>query len=215
MLDINVYYPNIRIDYANWCESYKKLFITMVVNSLLNKYNIDLLEIYPKITEIGGSNINIIANDLRNLNQFDSNVIYDICDNIHDIYNTVYLNMIQVYPDLIEDKKNILSTYVIKLADELKMLKPIVSENHPDEFVCLSPKLTNECNSVHEYIIYILNNIYGYAGKDYNEIITNIIIADKIHKEIVGDIISNLINAIDNDIKYFKNWEKEINKALE
>lgn len=200
--------------YNEWKSEHKQMFIEEVSKFIFEKYNIDILEIYPKLKDIGGYYYDII-DDLRKIKSINHDILFDLAKDIDKIYSNIYF--INVYPYLNEnnnwlDKK--IQSLNIKL-NILELRKNVFYNNGNVIYrikVNLSLKLDDiYYNDVNNYIIDILNIKYNYVGKSLDEIINNV---DKNRQYIIMNVIAKLLSQIQDDIDCFQFWKNEVRMAF-
>ena len=194
-------------DYKFWNRKYKNEFIEEVIDVIENKYDLNILEIYPEIKYLGGYYQTVKEHLDSNL-ELNLQTINDIAYDVDRIFNNI-LKEIQA------DRSYIFREYMHKLDDSLNVLYVghYITDDRGD--IYLQFDQYDEIDNRYEFIIYKLNDDNHSFSTNLKQIIINAENENPGSGEEIILTIYDLIDKVMDDIAYFKKWEKEINKALE
>ena len=193
-------------DYKFWNRKYKDEFIEEVIDVIENKYDLNILEIYPEIKYLGGYYQTVKEHLDSNL-ELNLQTINDIAYDVDRIFNNI-LKEIQA------DRSYIFREYMHKLDDSLNVLYVghYITDDSGD--IYLQFDQYDEIDSRYEFIIYKLNDDNHSLSTNLKQLILNAENENPGSGEEIIQTVYELIDKVMDDITYFKNWEKEISKAM-
>ena len=193
-------------DYKFWNRKYKDEFVEEVIDFIENKYDLNILEIYPEIKYLGGYYQTVKEHLDSNL-ELNLQTINDIATDIDRIFNNI-LKEIQA------DRSYIFREYMHKLDDSLNVLyvSHYITDDRGD--IYLQFDQYDEIDTRYEFIIYKLNDDNLSLSTNLKQLILNAENENPGSGEEIIQTVYELIDKVMDDITYFKNWEKEISKAM-
>lgn len=193
-------------DYKFWNRKYKDEFIEEVIDFIENKYNLNILEIYPEIKYLGWYYQTVKEHLDSNL-ELDLQTINNIAYDIDGIFNKI-LKEIQA------DRSYIFHEYVYKLNNYLDVLSIgyYITDDRGD--IYLQFDKYDEIDNIYEFIIYHLTYDHSFST-NLKQIIINAENENPGSGEEIILAIYDLIDKVKDDVNYFINWYLEISKALE
>lgn len=193
-------------DYKFWNRKYKDEFIEEVIDFIENKYNLNILEIYPEIKYLGGYYQTVKEHLDSNL-ELDLQTINNIAYDIDGIFNKI-LKEIQA------DRSYIFHEYVYKLNNYLDVLSIgyYITDDRGDVYLQFDKQ--DEIDNIYEFIMDSLDVDYNFYT-NLKRLILNEENENPGSGEEIIQTVYELIDRVKDDIAYFKKWEKEIDKALE
>lgn len=193
-------------DYKFWDRKYKDEFIEEATQFIKDNYGLDILEIYPEIKYLGGYYQDVKEHLDSNL-ELNLQTINDIAYDINGIFN-------KILKEIRADRSYIFHEYVYKLNNYLDVLSIgyYITDDRGDVYLQFDKQ--DEIDNIYEFIMDSLDVDYNFYT-NLKRLILNEENENPGSGEEIILTIYDLIDKVMDDIAYFKNWEKEINKALE
>lgn len=183
--------------YESWPQEYKDLFASKVSDYVYDLYQFD---IDPRIFNENYKNILSYLKKNLNLNSTEYSMLIDAIDNFKSSIT-----------DILEDKKY---EYFIDSINEvnnnmtfLKIICDIfASFTAYNSTVYLLTYDNKIYKTTEEFVVYILNDKYGYTGKTLDSIIDNV----GEDNDYLIDDMEYILDELRNDIETYYTWENKI-----